>query len=200
MLRINHNLINKTMESKDQIMFYNTTKEVVDKAKTGKTGKWKKWDSGTTDFVSRPDIDEFITKYCNSEGITIIHKSDNGENVPYYNGNANEVFIPASKTSTSIYYSTILHELSHSTGMIGRLKRPTFFPPLSFMVQGLEEIVAELSAACLCHKFNIGEDSFNNSVAYVKDWIENDDIRYEAVDELMPYAVESANYILEHAK
>lgn len=197
MLRINHNLINKTMESKDQ-MFYNTTKDVIEKIKTGKVGKWQGWKKG--DFVPRPDIDEFIAKYCNSEGITIMHKNNSpkGGNIPYFNGNDEEVFIPSLKPATEIYYAAVLHELSHSTGMPQRLKRSTFFAPLVIFMEGLEEIVAELSSMYLCHKFGI--DSFDNSVSYIKDWCENENIDPKAVNDLMPLAIQSANYILEHAK
>lgn len=72
------------------------------------------------------------------------------------------------------YYSTLFHELTHSTGHEKRLAREGvvechFFGSESY---SKEELVAEMGAAFMCQTLGINSDSaFNNSAAYVQNWL-----------------------------
>lgn len=71
------------------------------------------------------------------------------------------------------YYSTAFHELSHSTMTATRCDRKaaqgiTLFGSEDY---SREELVAEISAAMLCHRTGVDtEKAFRNSVAYLQSW------------------------------
>lgn len=79
-----------------------------------------------------------------------------------------EIFI-----SQREYYSTTFHEFVHWTGHPNRLNR---FDTKRFESEeyAQEELVAELGALLLCMDFNIF-DTFSNSVAYLKGWLNTND-------------------------
>ena len=69
------------------------------------------------------------------------------------------------------YYSTLFHELTHSTGSITRLDRGlnTSFGNHEY---SFEELVAEMGAAFLCGITGIENNStIENSAAYIQTWI-----------------------------
>lgn len=69
------------------------------------------------------------------------------------------------------YYSTLLHELAHSTGHPKRLNRKSFLEPIIFGSESYseEELIAELSAAFLCAKAGI--ELIDNNAAYIGGWV-----------------------------
>lgn len=71
------------------------------------------------------------------------------------------------------YYSTLFHELTHSTGAENRLDRPTmrnYHKDIS--VRATEELIAEIGAATSLMMLGIDTDkSLTNSAAYVKSWL-----------------------------
>jgi antirestriction protein ArdC len=72
------------------------------------------------------------------------------------------------------YYSTLLHELTHSTGHPQRLGRFTPAeppPPFGSPDYSREELVAELGAAFLCAHSGISNATLENSAAYVAGWL-----------------------------
>ena len=78
--------------------------------------------------------------------------------------------------SAEEYYSTLFHELVHSTGSKSRLNREMGgkFGSKSY---AREELVAEIGSAILCSMLNISEKTFDNSSAYIQSWLkalEND--------------------------
>ena len=71
------------------------------------------------------------------------------------------------------YYSTLFHELSHSTGHEKRLNRKreeTADVLTAGMDYGKEELVAEMSAAFLCAESGV-ESTLENSAAYIDGWL-----------------------------
>ena len=71
------------------------------------------------------------------------------------------------------YYSTLFHELGHSTGHETRLNRPGvaeqhFFGDAEY---SREELVAEMAAAFLCGHCGIESAVIENSAAYLQSWI-----------------------------
>jgi antirestriction protein ArdC len=75
--------------------------------------------------------------------------------------------------SSEEYYSTLFHELAHSTGHAKRLHRDNFDNPVSFASESYskEELIAELTAAMLCGIAGVEQKTLENSVAYLKTWI-----------------------------
>jgi antirestriction protein ArdC len=98
-----------------------------------------------------------------------------GANHAFYSSMADEVGIPAREKFNSIeeYYSTLFHELVHSTGHISRLHRENFDKPQFFGSESYskEELVAELGASMLCGVAGIAPRTLNNSAAYLRSWI-----------------------------
>ena len=73
------------------------------------------------------------------------------------------------------FYSTLFHEMTHSTGhwtRLGRFKEDERLAAFGSEDYGKEELIAELGAAALCGKCGIEtNDSFRNSAAYLQGWV-----------------------------
>lgn len=96
------------------------------------------------------------------------------------------------------YYSTLFHEMVHSTGHKKRLNRPeivesNFFGSSDY---SKEELVAELGAAFLCSKAGI-DNTLENSTAYIKHWLKRlkskDNVKW--IVEAGSKAQKAVNYI-----
>lgn len=77
--------------------------------------------------------------------------------------------------SSPDYYSTLFHELIHSTGHAKRLNREAVSRGhISFgdHLYSQEELIAEIGAAMLCGVCGIDNITINNSTAYIKTWME----------------------------
>lgn len=72
------------------------------------------------------------------------------------------------------YYATLFHEAVHATGSQNRLGRNGIIKMSNFgsKAYGLEELIAEIGAARICHDLQILPDVIDNSAAYLKSWIE----------------------------
>lgn len=71
------------------------------------------------------------------------------------------------------YYSTIFHELTHSTGHQKRLNRPEIVDVNQFGSHDYskEELVAEMGASFLSQKTGIDNITIDNSAAYIASWL-----------------------------
>lgn len=80
---------------------------------------------------------------------------------------------PESFDSVEAYYSTLFHELVHSTGHSKRLAREGVTNPTRFgdHLYSKEELVAELGAAFLCHAVGLSPSTEDQSAAYLASWI-----------------------------
>ena len=93
----------------------------------------------------------------------------------YYRPDQDTVNMPAKERflSTEEYYSTLFHELTHSTGHKSRLNRHEtekcnhLFDTKNY---SKEELVAEMGAAFLCGHCAIENKTIDNSAAYIKNW------------------------------
>ena len=77
-------------------------------------------------------------------------------------------------SSAEEYYSTLFHELTHSTGHASRIGREGIEILNTFGSESYskEELVAEMGAAMLCGVTGIAPATIENSAAYLKTWIE----------------------------
>lgn len=77
-------------------------------------------------------------------------------------------------SDASEFYSTLFHEMIHSTGVKHRLNREDLIKTAEFGTESYsrEELVAEIGSAMLCNNVGIDtEKAFRNSVAYVDGWL-----------------------------
>lgn len=103
---------------------------------------------------------------------SVLH--DGGQKA-FYRPSADSVHMPEQTRFASVeeYYSTLFHELSHSTGHSTRLDRELDTAPACFGSSnyGKEELVAEMSAAFLCGQSGIAPSIIDNQAAYVGGWL-----------------------------
>jgi len=91
----------------------------------------------------------------------------------WYRPSSDVVGIPALDLfdSPAAYYSTLFHELGHSTGHVSRCNRPGITDAARFgsATYSKEELVAEMTAAFLSNA--AGLDTIAPSASYLKAWI-----------------------------
>ena len=114
---------------------------------------------------------DIIYDYLSREGVKLSHEE--GDRA-FYRPATDEVVLPIRKqfVSTAEYYSTVFHELTHSTGhekRLNRLSKPSFFGTEDY---SKEELVAEIGAATLVNHVGLETaSSFRNSAAYIQNWL-----------------------------
>lgn len=117
----------------------------------------------------------------------------------YYNENGDTVVLPriTQFVDKVEYYSTLFHELTHSTGAKKRLNRPTMADyHTDRAARAKEELIAELGAAFLCGKCGITNTaSEKNTAAYLQSWLEalKNDTKY--IFSAMTEAKKAVEYI-----
>lgn len=100
-----------------------------------------------------------------------------GGDQAYYSPSGDRVVVPERSrfVSPEEYYSTLFHELAHSTGHPKRLHRFGADRAERFGSRGYskEELVAEISSCFILNSIGIStEGTDGNSAAYVKGWLE----------------------------
>jgi antirestriction protein ArdC len=118
----------------------------------------------------------------------------------WYRPSTDTVGMPARAlfSSAEEYYSTLFHELTHSTGHPSRIGREGIERIEAFGSDSYsrEELVAEMGAAMLCGVTGTAPATLQNSAAYLKTWIE----RLKADSRLLVSAASAAqkasDYIL----
>lgn len=124
----------------------------------------------------------------------IIHSGNDA----FYSPSSDMVTMPAPESfkSEEFYYSVLFHELIHSTGHKSRLGRFDTTKPSSFgsIEYSKEELIAEVGASFLNAWTGIQGDTFKNSLAYLKGWIQplkND-------PKMLIYAAQKAHQAARH--
>ena len=123
--------------------------------------------------TAEPDAaaNEIIYDYLDRSGVVMRHEC--GDRA-YYQPMTDTVVIPDRRqfAETAEFYSTIFHELTHSTGhesRLNRLEKTAFFGTESY---SKEELIAEIGAATLVNHCGIEtSSSFRNSTAYIQNWL-----------------------------
>lgn len=117
-----------------------------------------------------PSAERIVAKYKNGPVIREVP----GDRA-FYRPSTDSVTMPerGQFKSQAEYYSTLFHELTHSTGHADRLKRTTLLDSHFFGDQeySREELIAEMGAAFLCGEAGIdNEAALKNSAAYIDGW------------------------------
>lgn len=126
--------------------------------------------------TNTPEVDEddvcagIVSAWANGPGL---HLTSPTEYRAYYRPSTDSVHMPSRSrfVDTAHYYSTLFHELIHSTGHTSRLNR-TFGDHFGDELYSKEELVAEMGAAFLCAIAGIAnEHTDRNTTAYIQNWI-----------------------------
>lgn len=116
------------------------------------------------------DAERVIAGYTGKYHIKLSHvRGDRA----YYSPSSDSITLPEIEQFTSMpgYYSTVFHELTHSTGHASRLNRIEKTSRGS-NAYAKEELVAEIGSATIMNELGFEtEDSFENSVSYVQSWL-----------------------------
>ncbi len=137
----------------------------------GITPKFKAEDLTPPDPIEAAD--EISADYLNRSGVKLEHiRGDRA----CYSPTLDRVKLPLREqfTDSAEYYSTLFHELGHSTGHKSRLNRFTSGVSAAFGGEdyGKEELVAELTSACIMNTCGIETPkSFKNSAGYIQGWL-----------------------------
>lgn len=109
--------------------------------------------------------------YATRENIQIIEEVGNSA---FYSPSADYISVPCKKQFEKInkYYSTLFHEMIHSTGHKKRLDRLVNGTKFGNEKYSKEELVAEIGSAMILNQLQIeNTDTFDNSVAYIQSWL-----------------------------
>jgi antirestriction protein ArdC len=114
--------------------------------------------------------DEVVSLYVDNGGPSLV---ETGEGVACYSPTKDRVTMPMRQSFLSMggWYSTLFHEMSHSTGHQSRLARVGVTQPIAFASHNYskEELIAEMGAAMLCGMAGV-EPEYENSAAYIQTW------------------------------
>ncbi len=98
------------------------------------------------------------------------------DGLAWYRPSNDTVGMPSrnSFNSAEEFYSTLFHELTHSTGHSNRIGRDGIEKLNTFGSESYskEELIAEMGAAMLCGVAGIERKTLSNSAAYLKSWID----------------------------
>lgn len=123
------------------------------------------------DFTADATAEEVAADYIKREGIT--YNPVHGDKA-YYSPALDTVVTPLPEqfADSAEYYSTLFHELTHSTGHKSRLDRLDKCAAFGSETYSTEELVAEIGSASLLATMGIeNESSLTASAAYIKNWL-----------------------------
>ena len=117
------------------------------------------------------EAEAVVISYTANGGPRIVHDA---QNLAFYMPARDMVNVPLPENirGTDEYYSTLFHELTHSTGHESRLAREGITKLTSHKrgtLYAFEELVAEFGAAMLCGRVGV-QDTVDNSAAYLRGW------------------------------
>lgn len=123
--------------------------------------------------VVKPDeaAEAIAADYLTRSGVTLTHEA--GDRA-FYRPSTDSITLPllAQFKDTAEYYSTLFHEMTHSTGHASRLNRLTKVAAFGSEEYSKEELIAEIGAAALVNHAGLETSgSLTNSAAYIKSWL-----------------------------
>jgi len=122
----------------------------------------------TYDFTPLEQCENIARNYPNSPSVT-----REGTRA-YYRPSADQVAMPTENRfkNSEGFYSTLFHELTHSTGHSKRLNRDGIESVAAFgsATYSKEELIAEMGAAFLCGHCRI-ENVLDNQASYLANWL-----------------------------
>lgn len=152
-----------------------------------------------------------VRDYITREGVTL--RCEDLSSDAFYSPHADSITVPALRQYDAVeeYYSTLFHEITHSTGHAKRLNRLNRTAAFGNEDYSREELVAEMGAAICCCTCGLDtEKSRKNSAAYLQGWMRalKDDVQLiiaaasraeKAVELIMGNTLETAAGVPEAA-
>ena len=135
------------------------------------------------------------------EGYTDIPPVLEGGTRAFYNRKEDYIGMPIKRLffSEEAYYSTLFHELVHSTGYEKRLNRKSLYSIKGSEQYAFEELIAELGAMFLCLEAKIkNKRKIENSAAYIQSWIKVLQNNPDWIFKASRQAEKAVNYILRN--
>lgn len=119
------------------------------------------------------EAERIKTEYMQREHIKILEKVTDKA---FYSPSLDYIQVPCKEQYQNIeeFYSTLFHEMTHSTGHKVRLDREDVKDCMYFGSENYskEELCAELGSAFIINKLGIeSSKSFTNSTAYIQSWL-----------------------------
>lgn len=135
--------------------------------------------------------DDILSGYTDKPSVTY------GGNVAAYVPAMDVIKMPhiAYFDNSNEFYSTLFHEMVHSTGHSKRLDRKTLNVRDSSSYSE-EELVAEFGAAFLCNVAGIDNSTIDNSAAYIRGWLKAFADNPEMIVHAASKAQKAVEYIL----
>jgi antirestriction protein ArdC len=122
-----------------------------------------------TEFEPLLECEIVVANMVNAPAI--VHK----EQRAFYSVDKDFINMPKKRSFKKVesYYSTLFHELVHSTGAEKRLGRKTLTDMVPFGSESyaMEELIAEMGSAYLCRHSGILPNEIKNTVAYLDNWL-----------------------------
>jgi antirestriction protein ArdC len=130
--------------------------------------------SADAEWDAAEEADAVVRAYLERTGVTLTEQI--GSDRAFYSPAFDSVTVPARAQfkDAAEFYSTLFHELTHSTGHKSRLDRFSTAGSHAFGSENYskEELVAEIGAAALNNQFGLEtKSSFRNSAAYIQSWL-----------------------------
>ncbi len=129
-------------------------------------------------------------------------KVRNAGDKAYYSVTTDKVTMPLPELFYGMeeYYSTLFHELAHSTGHETRLNRKELKEHDGFGGENYskEELTAELTAAFLCAISGIEQKTLTNNAAYIHGWLKALNNDNTLILKATSQAQAAADFILNH--
>ena len=134
-----------------------------------------------------------------ANGVQVTHNSDQGA---FYSPGGDYICLPPKESfaTEDAYYSTLLHEVGHSTGHPTRLNRD-FGGSFGTESYAKEELRAELASTFLCGELGIATTgSDEQHAAYVKSWVRALKDDYNEIFRAAADAEKICNYLYDREK
>lgn len=115
-----------------------------------------------------PKVDAAAQAFIARTGATVHHGGDRA----FYAPGPDVVQLPHVRQFRDVaaYLGTVMHELVHWSGHPGRLARQ-FGQRFGDQAYAMEELVAELGAAFVCARLNVGAEPRDDHAAYLAQWL-----------------------------
>ena len=134
-----------------------------------------------------------------ANGVPVTHNTDGSA---FYSPGGDFICLPPRESFATVdaYYSTLLHEVGHSTGHATRLNRE-FGGQFGSEGYAREELRAELASTFLCGELGIATTgSDEQHAAYVKSWVSALKNDYNEIFKAAADAEKICNYLYEREK